>query len=48
MADDWVNNQVVEIVAEQRALVRAFSADGTAQGINPVQQALDIVGRVTP
>lgn len=42
------SKQIVEIVAEQRALVRAFLADGTAQGINPVQQALDIVGRVDP
>lgn len=49
-AAQWIatesSRMVVEIAESQRQMIRERIAEGTAAGINPRQQALDLVGRV--
>lgn len=51
-AESWLmamsSNRVVEIVTEQRNLIRSALTEGIARGDNPRTTALDIVGRIDP
>jgi uncharacterized protein with gpF-like domain len=48
-AEAWLatsSNRIVEIVAEQRAVVRSTLQYGMESGLNPRSTALDIIGRI--
>jgi len=51
-AEAWVaresSTRIVEIVAEQQAVIRSVLAEGVAAGRGPRQTALDLIGRVDP
>jgi uncharacterized protein with gpF-like domain len=49
-AEEWIARmssvRIVEIVAEQRAVIRSTLQSGLASGLNPRSTALDIIGRI--
>ena len=49
-AEAWLSDHsgtlIKEIMDDQRAMIRAYLADGMANGLNPRTVALDLVGRV--
>jgi hypothetical protein len=52
VAERWLSErsslQIVEILTDQRTMIRAFLTEGMASGTNPRTVALDLVGRVDP
>jgi Phage Mu protein F like protein len=51
-AEDWLanhsSNAIVQILSDQRDMIRAVLADAMTKGLNPRTVALDIVGRINP